>query len=90
MIEIACPPGGVVLDPFGGSGTVGLVASKLQRNAILFELSEKYIEMARPRIQRHAGMVCNIDWSREPERVRRPDQIIANLSAKSLRTKEKH
>ena len=39
-----------VLDPFAGAGTVGLVAEKLGRNAILIEISEKYAEMARQRI----------------------------------------
>lgn len=33
-----------VLDPFGGSGTSGLVADRLQRNAILIEASDKYVE----------------------------------------------
>lgn len=33
-----------VLDPFGGSGTTGLVADRLQRNAILIEASDKYVE----------------------------------------------
>ena len=40
-----------VLDPFGGSGTTGLVADKLGRHAILIELNPEYVEMARNRIQ---------------------------------------
>ena len=40
----------VVLDPFGGSGTTGIVAIKHGRNAILTELSEKYVEIAEARI----------------------------------------
>ena len=40
----------VVLDPFGGSGTTGMVARGLGRDYILFELSQKYIELARERI----------------------------------------
>jgi DNA modification methylase len=39
-----------VLDPFGGAGTVGVVASQQDRNAILIELSEKYCAMMRKRI----------------------------------------
>jgi hypothetical protein len=39
---------GTVLDPFGGAGTTGLVADRLQRNAILIDLG--YAEMSRDRI----------------------------------------
>ena len=49
-ILAGCPAGGTVLDPFGGSGTTGEVAAKHGRNAVLVELNEKYIEMARRRI----------------------------------------
>ena len=42
--------GGTVLDPFGGSGTTGLVAKNNNRNAILLELNPKYIEIAEARI----------------------------------------
>ena len=44
-----------VLDPFAGSGTVGLVADRLQRDAILIEISPEYAEMARRRIEAEAG-----------------------------------
>jgi len=62
-IFAGCPPGGVVVDPFAGSGTVGLVASQLQRNAILIDLNPDYIRMAKRRIQRHAGFAAGVDWS---------------------------
>lgn len=43
-----CPPAPpvpcTVLDPFGGSGTTGMVAAQLGRRAILIELSQQYIE----------------------------------------------
>ena len=38
-ITAGCPKGGVVLDPFGGAGTTGLVADRLGRDAILIELN---------------------------------------------------
>ena len=41
--------GGVVLDPFGGSGTTGMVAEKHRRNAILIELNPDYIALAEDR-----------------------------------------
>lgn len=49
-IEAGCPKGGTVLDPFGGAGTTGLVADRLQRNAVLIELNPEYAEIARKRL----------------------------------------
>lgn len=40
----------VVLDPFCGSGTTGMVAHKLQRDFVGIELSSEYAEMARKRV----------------------------------------
>ena len=50
-ILAGCPPGDTVLDPFGGIGTVGLVAGRLGRNAVLIELNRSYAELARQRIE---------------------------------------
>ncbi len=54
-ILAGCPTGGTVLDPFGGAGTTGLVADRLQRNAILCELHPDYPAMARARIDKDRG-----------------------------------
>lgn len=54
-ILAGCPAGGTVLDPFGGAGTTGLVADRLQRNAILCELHPDYPDMARARIDKDRG-----------------------------------
>jgi modification methylase len=43
-------PGEVVLDPFFGSGTTGVVAKRLHRNWIGIEREEKYIRIAQKRI----------------------------------------
>lgn len=45
------PVPSVVLDPFMGSGTVALVAAKLGRRYIGFEISEEYIKLAHERLQ---------------------------------------
>jgi DNA modification methylase len=55
-ILAGCPKGGTVIDPFGGAGTTGLVADRLQRDAILIELNPEYAEIARKRIASEAGM----------------------------------
>uniref|UniRef100_A0A7C4D126 site-specific DNA-methyltransferase (cytosine-N(4)-specific) n=1 Tax=Ignisphaera aggregans TaxID=334771 RepID=A0A7C4D126_9CREN len=48
-IKLGCPPKGIVLDPFGGSGTVGEVALKLKRRAILIELKKEYLDLIKKR-----------------------------------------
>lgn len=50
ILLACCPPKGWVLDPFGGSGTVGLVAEKLKLNWILIEGKKEYINIAKRRI----------------------------------------
>ena len=50
-ILAGCPAGGVVLDPFMGSGTTGMVAAMHQRNFIGFELNPEYCKMAEKRIE---------------------------------------
>ncbi|MBQ1348485.1 MAG: site-specific DNA-methyltransferase [Aeriscardovia sp.] len=43
-------PGDLVLDPFAGSGTTGVVALKYGRRFIGIELEPRYAEMAQKRI----------------------------------------
>jgi site-specific DNA-methyltransferase (adenine-specific) len=50
VILAASNPGNVVLDPFMGSGTTGLVAKRLHRKWIGIERDEKYIRLAQERI----------------------------------------
>jgi len=52
-----CPEGGLVLDPFSGSGTTGMVANQHGRNAILTELNPEYAEIATSRIASVGGEV---------------------------------
>lgn len=46
-----CPSGGIVLDPFGGSGTTAGVAVKNGRNAILCELNPDYVQLIDKRVK---------------------------------------
>lgn len=50
-ILAGCPEGGTVLDPFFGSGTVGVVCKLLHRNYIGIELNPEYILLAEKRIE---------------------------------------
>ena len=49
-ILAGCPEGGVVLDPFFGSGTTGLAAKSLDRRYIGIELNAEYCALAGARI----------------------------------------
>ena len=53
-------PGDMVLDPFGGAGTTGLVADRLQRSAVLIELNPAYAAMAERRIVGDAPLFAEV------------------------------
>lgn len=51
ILRCACPPHGTVLDPFFGSGTVGVAAEQMAMNWVGIELKEEYIKIARRRLE---------------------------------------
>jgi len=61
FVLAGCPPGGTVLDPFGGSGTTGLVCDQEGRGAILIDLDERNMPMARERITADAPLFTQIE-----------------------------
>jgi len=50
LIEAVCPPDGIVLDCFAGSGTTAIAAEQCGRNSILIEREPKYCEIIRKRM----------------------------------------
>ncbi|MGO9900187.1 MAG: DNA-methyltransferase [Solirubrobacteraceae bacterium] len=70
-IALASREGDVVLDPFLGSGTTALAAVRLNRRCIGFDISARYVQLARKRLGEH---------SQNEEIRRRP----ANVSAEQL------
>lgn len=50
-ILLGSRPSDIVLDPFGGSGTTGAVASELGRKAILIELNPKFTKLSKDRLR---------------------------------------
>lgn len=60
-----CPKGGLVLDPFGGAGTTGLVADRNERSAMLIELNPEYAAMAEKRLQGDGGMFASVAVTRQ-------------------------
>ena len=59
-VKAGCPEGGTVLDPFGGSGTTGLVAQTWSRKFILCELNPEYAQMAQNRIAAERGLFSEV------------------------------
>lgn len=50
LMDAGCPKGGVVLDPFVGSGTTALVAKKSGRKYIGIDTNPEYVELANKRL----------------------------------------
>ena len=50
FIKNYCPEGGIVFDPFAGSGTTGIACKILNRNYILIEKEPEYIEIIKKRL----------------------------------------
>lgn len=57
FIKLLTPEGGLVIDPFGGSGTTGVAAVKEKRKFILIDNNQEYCEFAQGRLLRD----CNIE-----------------------------
>lgn len=55
-IKAGCKEDGIVLDPFMGSGTTAIVARKLNRNYIGFELNPDYVKIAENRLREEVGI----------------------------------
>jgi DNA modification methylase len=47
---------GIVLDQFMGSGTTAVVARKLNRNYVGFEINGEYVKIAERKLKREVGM----------------------------------
>ena len=50
-IKAACPVGGVVLDPFMGTGSTLIAANQLNRRGLGIEISEEYVKIAESRLE---------------------------------------
>lgn len=57
MLRNSCPRGGVVLDPFGGSGSTLIAAHRAGMRATLVELDPRYADVICRRFQEHTGTI---------------------------------
>ncbi len=57
-VKAGCPAGGLVLDPFGGSGTVGEVAESLGRRWLLFDLDARNEALMHKRTAQRSLLGC--------------------------------
>lgn len=55
-IKAGCPEEGIVLDPFMGAGTTALVARKLNRKYLGFEINPDYLKIAEKRLSNELGL----------------------------------
>lgn len=55
LLQNSCPAGGVVLDPFGGSGTTLIAAEQSARHARLMELDPRYCDVIVKRWEQFTG-----------------------------------
>ena len=55
FIKLLCPENGLVVDPFGGSGTTGIAALSLGRRCVLIDNNLKYCQEALERLQNEAA-----------------------------------
>lgn len=55
LVRLVTPPGGVVLDPFAGSGSTGVAALLEGRRFIGIERESQYVDVACARLAHHAG-----------------------------------
>jgi site-specific DNA-methyltransferase (adenine-specific) len=67
-IKAGSPAGGLVLDPFSGAGTVGLVAMRLGRSFVGCELNSAYAEIARSRLFEDAPLYNVVETAAAPGR----------------------
>ncbi len=82
QLSCACDAGdpvpAVVLDPFAGAGTVGLVARRLGRAAILIELNAEFAALSLRRIEAEAPLLASVQIEDGPQESHETSQLRAS------------
>ena len=85
LVLASCPPGGLVLDPFLGSGTSAVVAKKLGRQFLGVEQNLDYCLLAQKRLAMAAdnpsiqGYTDGVFWERNTARLQKSGAVGRNL-----------
>jgi len=77
-------PGEIILDPFFGTGTTGAVAKKLNRKWIGIEKEQRYIRLARERIDNIKAVEENSDLMKTPSKKKEKRIPFGNLLEKGI------
>ena len=80
IVLASCPEEGTILDPFGGSGTVGLVCRQHNRHFVLSDISPDNVKLAKKRISKG---ITSDDKRRLAETQPKPKQQKPPLKEKS-------
>lgn len=80
LILASCPAGGLVLDPFSGSGTTSVVAKKLGRRYVGIDINEEYCIWAEKRLEQAEndkeiqGYTGGVFWERNTLNIQRAEK----------------
>jgi DNA modification methylase len=58
FVRSFAPPGGLVLDPFSGSGTTGALAVRLRRRFLGADIRASQVALSRKRISQETPLLC--------------------------------
>jgi site-specific DNA-methyltransferase (adenine-specific) len=67
LIDKSVPPGGLVVDPFCGSGTTLVAAASLGRRYWGCEIDEQYYKVALSRLKSDVQCAMEFDWASEEQ-----------------------
>jgi len=70
IVRVSAPEGGLVLDPFAGSGTTAVAALRQGRGFVGFELNAEYHAMALRRVERERAEAAGVVERRITHKVR--------------------
>lgn len=85
FIRSFCPPDGIVVDPFSGSGTTAAVAARLGRRGIGIDVRESQTAIARRRVKELSLPRKMMSSTKNRDRVGRNDKAINAIGKSEMR-----